>query len=104
MFESFLKKKEPVHKVDMDFPEIKVEKYHTVKVAKMTDIRDVVDVKTALARVDVLLVKINGFKDVEELKRAIARLKLAAAKYGGDVVGIDDNWLIVTTKQTVIER
>ena len=104
MFEGLLKKKAPVQRVDMDFPEIRVEKYHTVKVAMMKDIKDVIDVKTALARVDVLLVRINGFKDVEELKRAIARLKLAAAKYGGDVLGLDDNWLIVTSKQAVLER
>jgi len=104
MFESIFKKKAPTHKVEMDFPEIAVEKFHTVKVTKLGRMEDVVKITSSLARVDVLLVQLGDFRELQDLKRAIARIKLASAKYGGEVIGLDDKWLIITTRQAVLER
>lgn len=104
MFEGIFKKKPVAPKVDMDFPEIDVQKYHTVKVAKLNRIDDIVKITSSLARVDIMLVQLGDFRDTQELKRAMARIKLAAAKYGGEVLGLDDKWILVTTRQAVFER
>ncbi len=104
MLESLFKKKKPSPRVEMEFPEVEVKKHHAVKVTKLESVDGIAEISASLARVDVLFVNIENFRNVEELKRVIARIKLAAAKYGGEVLGLDEGWLLITTKRAVLER
>lgn len=43
-------------------------------------------------------------KDIEELKRAIEKLKRSVLAQNGDIVGVEQNWLILTPQHAVVHR
>lgn len=104
MLDRFFSKREKVHHTDLDFPEVEIEKYHNVKVIKMRETTDISEIKSALSRTDVLFVDVGNFKKPEDLKRAISRMKLISARYGGEVLGLNDRWIMITTSAVVLER
>lgn len=83
-------------------PAVMVEKYHKVKLVRITNLAGAEGVRRIFEQNSslVLLIDIRTFGNSEDLKRAVARIKQAAPV----VVGLDSNWVIAATKDVDIGK
>lgn len=83
-------------------PPIMVDKYHKVKLVRITNMAGAEGVRKIFMSNPslVLLIDIRHFGDSEDLKRAVARIKQAAPR----VIGLDPSWIIAASKDVLIEE
>jgi SepF-like predicted cell division protein (DUF552 family) len=77
-----------------------------VRVENLSDASDVERIQERLRSGTVLVVKIRDLKnkDMAELKRSVAKIKRTCAALDGDIVGVGQDWLLVTPKTARIHR
>ncbi len=77
-----------------------------IKVDKLTDFSDTERVLKDLRDGSVVFLKIKALKDKDmgELKRSIERLKRTVLAQNGDIVGIEQDWLILTPEFAIVHK
>jgi len=110
MFGSFMKKKEPIPETITDFAELpdEVESKEHLKVI-IEKLDSYVDADRILRKAklgSVVFIRIKELKEknMDELKNAINKIKTSTAMFKGDVVGVGDEWIILTPPTVEIKR
>jgi SepF-like predicted cell division protein (DUF552 family) len=107
---------------ERDFDEIEGEEYLEVNVMdsagqkpagklgiKIENLEDFADAERVLRQVregSIIFLKIKGLKDKDmgELKRAVDKLKRTVTANNGDIIGIEQNWLILAPEFVSVHR
>jgi len=96
------KREEPVEDAE-EFIEIKPEvveeaKKVNIRIETLNDYRDVEKIQKLLREGNVVFLKIRNIKerDLGELKRSVERLKRTILAMNGDIVGVEEDFLILT--------
>jgi SepF-like predicted cell division protein (DUF552 family) len=86
--------------------QIKELKKVPIQIEKMVEYSDSDRIQRKVREGAVLFVRIADLKqkNLPELKRAIERIKRTCEAVGGDVVGVGDDWLIVSPSGARVER
>ena len=68
-----------------------------ITVDKLTDFQDTDKIQKAFRNLSIVLVKIKPLreKDLSELKRAIEKLRKTCLAMNGDIVGIDEDYILL---------
>lgn len=77
-----------------------------IKIEKLTEFGDTEKVLKAIREENIVFLKIKGLKDkdIGELKRAVERLKKTVSAQNGDIVGIEQDWLILAPEFAQVHR
>lgn len=77
-----------------------------VKIERLNDFGDTDRVLRSMRGGSIVFLKIKDLKekDMGELKRAIEKLKRTALANNGDIVGVEQDWLILTPEHANVER
>jgi hypothetical protein len=69
-----------------------------IKIESVSDYSDADKVQRALREGHIVLAKVKGLreKDMTELKRVIERIKRTCIAVNGEIVGLDQEWVLVT--------
>jgi len=79
---------------DADTPSGKI----PIKIEKLADFTDTDRIQKSARNGSIVLVRIKELKekDLTELKRAIDKLRKTCVAMNGDIVGIDENYILLT--------
>lgn len=77
-----------------------------IKIDKLADFSDTERILKDIRDGSVVFLKIKALKekDMGELKRSIERLKRTVLAQNGDIVGIEQDWLILTPEFAVVHK
>jgi SepF-like predicted cell division protein (DUF552 family) len=77
-----------------------------VRVEKLNQFEDTERVLRAIRSGEIVFLKIKGLreKDMGELKRCIDKLKKSIIANNGDIVGVEQDWLILTPENARVVR
>jgi SepF-like predicted cell division protein (DUF552 family) len=77
-----------------------------IKIDKLDDFPDTDRIQKSLREGSIVLVKIKTMKekDLSELKRSIEKLRKTCIALNGDIVGIDEDWIILTPSFAHVAR
>jgi len=77
-----------------------------VKIDTLNNYSDTERVQQFLREGNIIFLRIRDLrvKDINELKRAVERLKKTCAAMNGDVVGVEEDFLIITPKFARVYR
>ena len=77
-----------------------------IKIDKLTDFSDTERILKDIRDGSVVFLKIKALKDKDmgELKRSIERLKRTVLAQNGDIVGIEQDWLILTPEFAIVHK
>ncbi|MCS7106056.1 MAG: cell division protein SepF [Candidatus Aenigmarchaeota archaeon] len=91
-------KEEKEEFVELDTSLIEEDKRIKIKVENLTGFVDTEKVQQLLREGNVVFLKIKDLrnKDINELKRCVERLKKTCLAMNGDMVGVDEDFLILT--------
>jgi SepF-like predicted cell division protein (DUF552 family) len=69
----------------------------TVRIEELEDFKDVEVVQKLVRNGNIVFLKIKSLRDknLGELKRSVQKLQKGAMAMNGDIVGIDDNFLVI---------
>ncbi len=105
------KKPEPVVSEEEEYIEIlpeqtQQERKMWVRIEKVLDTNDVPRIQRYLREGYIVFLKIKEVKqrDLSELKRIIERLKKTVLAMNGDMVGVDEDFLVITPSTAGIYR
>lgn len=96
---AILKKREPEEESYVEVDETKTNADGVnVKIDKLHDFSDVERVQNLVRDGNVVFLNIKDLrqKDINELKRTVDRLKKTIVANNGDIVGVDEDFLILT--------
>ena len=109
MLNIFNRKREEEPKIE-EFTEVPQEDDGQKKINIMIEkLEGLVDADPIIKKVKdghIVLAHIKGLREtnMEELKQSIGKIKTYSANFGGDVVGVGDEWLIVAPASVEIKR
>jgi SepF-like predicted cell division protein (DUF552 family) len=77
-----------------------------IRIDKLNEFADTDRVLRSLREGSIIFLKIKGLKekDMGELKRAVEKLKKTVMANDGDIVGVEQDWLILTPESTTVHR
>lgn len=77
-----------------------------VMIESLDDYRDVERVQKLLREGNIVFLKIKSLKDKDlgELKRSVQRLKKTITAMNGDIVGVDEHFLVLTPPSAAVYR
>ncbi len=77
-----------------------------IKIEKLNDFADSDRVLRHIREGSIVFLRIKGLKekDMGELKRAVEKLKKTVIANNGDIVGVEQDWLVLTPGYAVIQR
>lgn len=77
-----------------------------IRVETLDNFADTEKIQSQLRSGNIVWVKIKSLKekDMAELKRSVDRLRKTSIAVGGDIAGIDEDFLILTPKGVVVHR
>ncbi len=77
-----------------------------VMIESLEDYRDVERVQKLLREGNIVFLKIKPLKDKDlgELKRSVQRLKKTCTAMNGDIVGVDEHFLVLTPPSASVYR
>jgi len=103
-----LKKKEEESKEEIEIKEeaFKEEIKPKIRVEKLSSYTDVPKIQEFLRNGEIVFLNIKDLKNsnLSDLKKAVDKLKNTVSAIGGDIVGIDDNYLLLTPSYVRIQR
>jgi len=69
-----------------------------LKIEKLEDFNDTPKIQSQIRMGNIIVLKIKDLKtkDLEELQRCIDKLKKTVFAVGGDIIGIDENIILIT--------
>jgi SepF-like predicted cell division protein (DUF552 family) len=102
----FLKKKEKEKPEYVEIESLAEKTEVKVKVDSINEFKDASRVQGLIRDGNIVFAKIGELKkkDVNELKRAIDKIKKTCEAIGGDLVGVDEDYLIITPANVKIVR
>jgi len=109
VFESIFRKDEPKGEGE-EFIEVETEgddrRRISVRIENLNDYRDVEEVQKLLREGNIIFLRMKKLKerDIGELKRSIERLRKTSMAMNGDIIGIDEDYLILTPPFAKIYR
>lgn len=95
---------------DDEFIEIETEreegKKFNIRIETLNDYRDVEGVQRLLREGNVIFLRIRKLRerDIGELKRSVERLRRTSIAMNGDIIGVDEDFLILTPPNAKIWR
>ena len=92
--------------VELDFDEDKSDNMVYIMVEKIESSTDVEKVKRLVRDGFIVFASIKALKerDMSELKRAVSSLRKTCVAVNGDIVGVSDEWIIITPKFARVYR
>lgn len=77
-----------------------------IKIDKLSDFADTDRILKDVRDGSVIFLKIKNLKekDIGELKRAVDKLKKTVLAQSGDIVGIEQDWLLISPEFAVVHR
>ncbi|MBI4173254.1 MAG: cell division protein SepF [Candidatus Aenigmarchaeota archaeon] len=77
-----------------------------IRIEKLNDFEDTEKILKAIRNGNIVFLQIKRLKekDIGELKRAVDKLKKTITANNGDIVGIEQDWLILTPDFARVER
>ncbi|RLJ01341.1 MAG: hypothetical protein DRP11_04550 [Candidatus Aenigmatarchaeota archaeon] len=111
ILKGFLGKRDETFDED-EFLEVDVDLSHEagtrvpIKIVRLNEYNDAERIQKAVREGNIVLVKIKTLKerDMTELKRAIERLRKTTTAINGDIVGVDEDYVIVTPSYAHVHR
>jgi SepF-like predicted cell division protein (DUF552 family) len=109
VFESIFRKEGPKEEGE-EFIEIETEgddrRRINVRIENLNDYRDVEEVQKLLREGNIIFLRMKKLKerDLGELKRCIERLRKTSIAMNGDIIGIDEDYLVLTPPFARIHR
>jgi len=100
IFESIFRKEETAGEGE-DFIEVNTEgedrKKVNIRIETLNDYRDVEEVQKMLREGNIVFLRIKKIRerDLGELKRSVERLRKTSMAMNGDIIGIDEDYLIL---------
>jgi hypothetical protein len=78
----------------------------SIRIETLNDYRDVEGVQKHLREGHIIFLRIKKMRDRDmgELKRSVERLRRTAIAMNGDIIGVDEDYLIVTPPSAKIHR
>ena len=78
----------------------------SIVVEKLSEFSDTERVLKQVREGHIIFLKIKGLKekDIGELKRAVERLKKTVMASNGEIIGIEQDWLILTPEHAAVHR
>ena len=78
----------------------------SIVVEKLSEFSDTERVLKQVREGHIIFLRIKGLKDkdIGELKRAVERLKKTVMASNGEIIGIEQDWLILTPEHAVVQR
>lgn len=78
----------------------------TVRIENLTGVNDVERIERLLKEGNILFLKIAGLqkKDLGQFKQTVQMLKRRCVRFGWDIVGIEDGYMVITPKFAKIAR
>jgi len=78
----------------------------TVRIENLTGVNDVERIERLLKEGNILFLKIAGLqkKDLGQFKQTVQMLKRRCVRFGWDIVGIEDGYMVITPKFAKIMR
>ena len=78
----------------------------TVRIEELDDFRDVDVVQKLVRNGNIVFLKIKSLRDknIGELKRAVQKLQKGSMAMNGDIVGVDDNFLVLCPNGAKVYR
>ncbi len=106
VLEKFKREKEPEEVVELNASHFSEQNQVSVRVESLDSFSDTDRIQGMLRNGNVVFLKIKDLreKDINELKRAVDRLRKTVSASNGDIVGVDEDYLIVTPKFARIYR
>jgi len=83
--------------IELDQSNSEIKQRVNVRIEDLEDYRDVETVQRIVREGNIVLLKIKSLreKNIGELKRAVQKLRKGSIAMNGDIVGVDDNFLIL---------
>jgi len=109
VFESIFGREEPAENKE-EFIEITTEgedkRRVNIRIENLGDYRDVEGVQRLLREGNIVFLRIKKLKerDLGELKRSVERLRRTSVAMNGDIIGVDEDYLILTPPNAKIHR
>jgi SepF-like predicted cell division protein (DUF552 family) len=77
-----------------------------IRIEKLNAFEDTERILRSIREGHIVFLKIKGLKekDIGELKRCIERLKKSVIANNGDIVGVEQDWLILTPERVRVHR
>ncbi|MEM5766339.1 MAG: cell division protein SepF [Candidatus Aenigmatarchaeota archaeon] len=110
VIEKIMKLKEKIGKKEEGFVEVETgfeeENKVSVKIDSLKDYADVDRILQFLREGKILILRIKDLrtKDINELKRAVEKLKKTVSAMDGDLVGVEEDFLVITPKFARVYR
>ena len=78
----------------------------SIVVEKLSEFSDTKRVLKQVREGHIIFLRIKGLKDkdIGELKRAVERLKKTVMASNGEIIGIEQDWLILTPEHAAVQR
>jgi len=103
-----LKKREEESKEEIEIKEeaFKEEIKPKIRVEKLSSYADVPKIQEFLRNGEIVFLNIKDLKNsnLSDLKKAVDKLKNTISAIDGDIVGVDDNYLLLTPNYARIQR
>jgi len=110
VFGSLFGKKSEEREEEGEFIEIEREgeekEKMTIMIEDLEDYRDVERIQNLVREGNIVFLKIKSLRErnLDELKRSVARLRKTIIAMNGDIVGVDENFLVLTPNTARIYR
>jgi len=77
-----------------------------IRVETLKDLMDTDRIQYLLREGNIVFLNIGGLRhrDLSELKRSVEKLKKTVAAMDGDIIGVDEDFLVLTPKYAKIHR
>ena len=77
-----------------------------IKIEKLNDFAETDKILRHVREGSIVFLKIKGLKekDMGELKRSVEKMKKTVIANNGDIVGVEQDWLVLTPGYAVIQR
>lgn len=101
------KKEEPKEEFfEIDASTLGEEKKISVRIENLRDVSDTDRIQQMLRDGNVVFLRIRGLRedDISELKRAVDKLRKTCTAMNGDIVGVDEDFLIITPSSVRVYR
>jgi len=102
---------EPAEERQPDFVELDTSAFNesagvTVRIETLKDLMDTDRIQYLLREGNIVFLNMGGLRrrDLSELKRSVEKLKKTCAAMDGDIIGVDEDFLILTPKSARIHR
>jgi SepF-like predicted cell division protein (DUF552 family) len=106
ILEKFKKKEEKAEEIEIGEEAFKEEIKPKIRIEKLGSYADVPKIQEFLRSGEIVFLSIKDLKNsnLNELKKAVDKLKNTVSAIDGDIVGIDDSYLLLTPSYARIQR